>query len=847
MAKNFTKPIAAENEILKASDVTYGYDALVDNIMVAMRSILSGGENSFVVGGKVKPFASGGLNVSITPIFAYEKGSGKCVAETGKIEPVSFEEADSTLDRIDIVEVGIKEEEFDVQTRAMNDPSTGTKTYVEMATKKRVVPEMRVKKGSNGSPHAPQVDEGFVKVAEVVIPAGILNIDENHIKNITARKGDEENVGWTANLNASFNPGYLAEIYYNFLVSHNEEGKHKERTIDAKAIDFGVETGKVKGSLIPSGQSMSIHNQNFTSQTDITMLLSVLAENMNEIYPLANSVLGRFSPLGDIPVACSTENINIVIGGEKTIDGIACTVGQMVFLKDQTNPVENGFWEVQTGAWNRYEGYTATDGNPFIDKLVAVENGIENAGRIFYLEDNAAEIGKDALRFKLTFLSASPRGNTAVMRDSEGRVSTSEPKNPKDAANKKYVDKTVDDVIRRNSNTGGVGIPFGGERFIVFDFSDENHKSVKIKQAHIALHIKDGEVSETRWLDVATEMKIDLAEKIQAAADASSSRQGQINGRDFYLYLVPNEGDGVEVVVSTNSTFPNDISAEYTANNTRKIGQFHTLCADAGNYGDGLYAKLACISGEENVGDKHLVKQYVDNDEFYDFYNKEIKAVATGTQYGVVTCVHPLDGFLAGDILPESVWCLTFHPKCNGGGMVYDVDTDMAIDIYLQSGKGKGTASIYGGTTTDTRQHQNHQDDMRCVGKRLLYDHEFSSAALGSNECTAVQGANDKVTTGGWNDSAGRRMVSAIGCEDMCGFLWQWLENISANGGSDFSNYDGQAAFGKTYGASYALLAGGYWNSGSSCGSRCRHGDYARSAANAHIGGRGASRVLRNM
>lgn len=441
MTKNFTKPIAAENEILKASDVTYGYDALVDNIMVAMRSILSGGENSFVVGGKVKPFASGGLNVSITPIFAYEKGSGKCVAETGRVEPVSFEEADSTLDRIDIVEVGIKEEEFDIQTRAMNDPSTGTKSYVEMATKKRVVPEVKVKKGSNGSPHAPQVDEGFVKIAEVVIPAGTLNIDENHIKNITARKGDEENMGWTANLNASFNPGYLAEIYYNFLVSHNEEGKHKERTIDAKAIDFGVETGKVKGSLIPSGQSMSIHNQNFTSQTDITTLLSVLAENMNEIYPLANSVLGRFSPLGDIPVACSTENINIVIGGEKTIDGITCTVGQMVFLKDQTNPVENGFWEVQTGAWNRYEGYTATDGNPFIDKLVAVENGIENAGRIFYLEDNAAEIGKDALCFKLTFLSASPHGNTVAMRDSEGRMKAAEPKTENDVVIKKNLDK----------------------------------------------------------------------------------------------------------------------------------------------------------------------------------------------------------------------------------------------------------------------------------------------------------------------------------------------------------------------------------------------------------------------
>ena len=161
--------------------------------------------------------------------------------------------------------------------------------------------------------------------------------------------------------------------------------------------------------------------------------------------------------------------------------------------------------------------------------------------------------------------------------------------------------------------------------------------------------------------DVDADTIYDLSEGMQTAADASSTRTGQLNGRDYYLYLVP-DGNSVKIVVSCNSTYPNDISADYTANNTRKIGQFATLCVDAGA---SLTGKIAASPGTESVGNNYLVKQYNTNDEdgFYDFYNKEITAVSTNTYYDVLTVVHPLAGFTAGDILPESVFCLTFREK----------------------------------------------------------------------------------------------------------------------------------------------------------------------------------------
>lgn len=400
------------------------------------------------------------------------------------------------------------------------------------------------------------------------------------------------------------------------------------------------------------------------------------------------------------------------------------------------------------------------------------------------------------------------------------------------------------DVTGDNTSGQSVRHLWGKERWLTFDFSDSARRSVKIKAGtHIALDITSNGSLVRRWLDVEKDTTYDISAGMQAAADASATRTGETGGRDYYLYLVP-DGTGVKMVVSCNSTFPNDISSDYTANNTRKIGQLHTLCADAGN---SLTMTAPAAPNSAAAGDTYLVKQYDADDEdgFHKFYSKTITAVAAGTYYDTVTMEHPLAGFIAGDILPESVFCLTFHPWSDGSGMCYDTDTDIMADIYLQSGAGSSTASVYGAATTDTRQQPNHQDDMRQVRKRLLWDREFTSVALGSNEKTAIKGSADAGTTGGHTDTAGRRMLSAIGLEDCCGFLWQWLEDLGPVGGSAFGTYDGHASFGQSYGTPYGLLAGGDWSASASCGSRSRDASNARSRAHAHFGGRGSSRAVR--
>ena len=252
------------------------------------------------------------------------------------------------------------------------------------------------------------------------------------------------------------------------------------------------------------------------------------------------------------------------------------------------------------------------------------------------------------------------------------------------------------------------------------------------------------------------------------------------SGKDYCVYLTTDK----QFVVSLNSTFPSgtlsDGSTAFSAENTRKIGGFHTLCADVGE-----------IDG------------------------------------------HPLSGFSAGDILPASVWCLNHRPYSEPAGMVYCSALDFWVDIYLQSGTGEATASVFGGTITHTRCQPDHTEDMFSVRKKLLSDEEFSASAAASNQQTAISGAAAPSTTGGHADTAGRRMISAIGCEDCCGVLGQFLAGISAAGGNGWNN--------ETYGTAYVLVAGGNYANGQNSGPTSRICNSNRNDTAAIVSARGMS------
>ena len=246
-------------------------------------------------------------------------------------------------------------------------------------------------------------------------------------------------------------------------------------------------------------------------------------------------------------------------------------------------------------------------------------------------------------------------------------------------------------------------------------------------------------------------------------------------GKDVYIYAIANVNNELQFMVSLNSTTP----AGYTSTNSRKIGGFHCLCAAVG-------------------------------------------AIAN----------HALTGYAAGDVLPASRWDLLFRPLSEPEGMVYDEHTNVWIDIYLASyNSANGLQSIYGATTADGASTEKFHwykfnEFFRNVKKRLPFQYEFMSAARGSNQGTNIKNSADPGTTGGFVDTANRRMISDIGCEDMCGNLWQW--GYDGGGGASAAEW-GHNAFddndsGKEAGQHYMMpnrcLLGGSWGNSVSCGSR---------------------------
>jgi hypothetical protein len=437
---NLSTAVTVANEIVKAVDFTYSHEQSINNIVLALQAVLAKGSGDYIIGGSVTVYPSGGLNVSIEPLYGHCAGSMIDFVETEKTQPVSFDMAHPSLDRIDIIQVRGVAKEYDYQDRKFRDPASGVESTQNVATKKKVVMDVMVKKGSEGSVTAPLADIGYIKLAEIVIPAGTVTLTADNIKNISARYADAENAGWTMDKKRTINPGYLAEVITRFLKEHGETGEHKAHSIKAVNLLLGGETGAINGKVIPTGAKIQIRDEEFESVANITAALTAVAGAVNMAYTYADTLLSRYRLVSDVPVAASTGHVDIVNGGEQVVDGIPCTVGQMVLLKDQAEKKQNGLWRVQTGPWNRYEGYSNTNPQGFVGKFILIKQGTENGGKVFFINNDLAVIDTDALVFLESVFSSKAMAGKAIIRDAGGRAQVGEPVEAADIARKAEVE-----------------------------------------------------------------------------------------------------------------------------------------------------------------------------------------------------------------------------------------------------------------------------------------------------------------------------------------------------------------------------------------------------------------------
>jgi len=310
-------------------------------------------------------------------------------------------------------------------------------------------------------------------------------------------------------------------------------------------------------------------------------------------------------------------------------------------------------------------------------------------------------------------------------------------------------------------------------------------------------------------LSTATTLDADTAGS-WATNETSKATPSSRNGEDVYIYAVePSSGTTPNFCLSSNSTYPDGTVGGVTvsATNSRKIGGFHCLCVDVGT-----------ISG------------------------------------------HSLTGYEDGDILPRSVWTQASHrPTSSPEGMVY-VGNKLWADIYLASNT-TTLESSYGGTIVDGASTPDYHwynfvERFAEIQKRLPTQAEFMALAIGSNQETNISGSADPVTSGGHSDTASRRMISNVGCEDCAGAMWQWSNETGSDGAaaswavqdtaSDGTTYDGVNSIGRGQGYSVPNrgTVGGNWSSGANCGSRGVYWADSPLVLSAPVGSRGVSGSL---
>ncbi|MGF7157596.1 hypothetical protein [Bartonella heixiaziensis] len=123
-----------------------------------------------------------------------------------------------------------------------------------------------------------------------------------------------------------------------------------------------------------------------------------------------------------------------------------------------------------------------------------------------------------------------------------------------------------------------------------------------------------------------------------------------------------------------------------------------------------------------------------------------------------------------------------------------------------------------------------------------MNDEEFVSAMYGSNDKTSIQGKQAPTLkhSGGHVDTANRRMISHIGCEDGCGYLCQFLSGAFAM----------QIQSSSTLWSSFkteinVLVGGGTWQDDTNSGPFFRNGLYSRTSSDEKLGARGCSQPRR--
>jgi hypothetical protein len=267
----FGTALVHEHEIAKNVDFQFAFDSIIRNTTMLDKMLVSANRN-YVIGGEVIAEVNGSMNVYVRPIWA----NGRSIEHPVYSESASaliFIQPPVSADRIDILEVRGILKEYDPQRRAFFDPELQNGRYYTVPTKVELTVEYTVVAGEEGAAVAPPVDDGYVKLAEILLPVGENVILDSRIRNITALVNGENNEAWTTDKKTSFYLGSLSDMKTMFGLEHNKDGTHRPGVIKLPYLKIGTADDALRGSVLPLGIRYTVGQDEWLPEENIAASL----------------------------------------------------------------------------------------------------------------------------------------------------------------------------------------------------------------------------------------------------------------------------------------------------------------------------------------------------------------------------------------------------------------------------------------------------------------------------------------------------------------------------------------------------------------------------------------------
>ena len=220
------------NEIIYTIDVNGNSVNLMEDFDFTMDIL---GANMVVSGMVVTEALTPDMTVLISAGIAKDFTVGTFLIGNALVGVITA--SDPVNDRRDIIEVRRLIDNISPATRQFKDPDTEDITESTIDTEVQYITEIKVLAGVAGTGLSLAVETGWIKIAEILVPAASLTVVDANIYNIDAEKAGVNNTNWTTTMASIHRNGTVSEMKSDIVENNTHRANFSDPHINLRRGD----------------------------------------------------------------------------------------------------------------------------------------------------------------------------------------------------------------------------------------------------------------------------------------------------------------------------------------------------------------------------------------------------------------------------------------------------------------------------------------------------------------------------------------------------------------------------------------------------------------------------------